>query len=196
MDPIEEANPNLNLLFVNSTGPAPGHSRNETTKRRIRQHVMRDIGKSRRKPPRNPQIQLSMQSSTSHIKQISIASLFPPTSPPEEQTSSGIQPPPPLSQSVTDLQLLSPPRPFWDQHPLALMEINWAMDAFAAYGLALAVNWEKSLRGRVVNNLINSTSAPLLIELTHSTTNLILIDQPRPQIELIEIEIDPIDRNH
>jgi hypothetical protein len=51
-----------------------------------------------------------------------------------------------LAAAAASLPLLS--RPFWDQHPLALMEHNWGMDAFAAYGLALAVNWEQSYTGK------------------------------------------------
>ncbi|ETR97008.1 hypothetical protein M419DRAFT_92639 [Trichoderma reesei RUT C-30] len=100
------------LLFINSTGSARGRPRDAQTKRQIRQHVMRDIGKARRKPPRNPQVKLRSQSNT---------------------CGTPVHPLPPLT------------RPFWDQHPLAILEHNWAMDAFAAYGLALAVAWNSSL---------------------------------------------------
>ncbi|PTB61856.1 hypothetical protein BBK36DRAFT_1130663 [Trichoderma citrinoviride] len=93
------------LLFINTTGSARGRPRDAKTKRQIRQHVMRDIGKARRKPPRNPQVKLRP-----------------------------LHPLPPLT------------RPFWDQHPLAILEATWAMDAFAAYGLALAVSWNLSAK--------------------------------------------------
>ncbi|EHK20990.1 uncharacterized protein TRIVIDRAFT_153426 [Trichoderma virens Gv29-8] len=104
MDPENpvDSESSSNLLFINSTESARGKPRDAQTKRQIRQHVMRDIGKARRKPPRNPQVKL--------------------------------RPLPP------------PGRPFWDQHPLAVLEVSWGMDAFAAYGLALAVSWDKSLR--------------------------------------------------
>ncbi|RFU81468.1 hypothetical protein TARUN_733 [Trichoderma arundinaceum] len=155
MDPEEEtnsktANPDASssssssLLFINSTGSARGHPRDETTKRQIRQHVMRDIGKARRKPPRNPQVKLRVRSPTAAAgPSASSSSALVGLSEPSGNSQAA---PLPALQFASQPRLPPPPRPFWDQHPLALMELNWGMDAFAAYGLALAVTWEKSFR--------------------------------------------------
>lgn len=131
-----------NLLFINSAGPARGRPRDQATTRQIRQHVMRDIGKARRKPRRNPQVDLGVHS-PKRIAGPSTASCT--------CTAVGLNQA--LCDSCTQLAAgaaILPPlsRPFWDQHPLAMMEHNWGMDAFAAYGLALAVNWEQSYTGK------------------------------------------------
>lgn len=163
------------LLFINSTGSARGRPRDAKTKRQIRQHVMRDIGKARRKPPRNPQVKLRVRSkgaeeaaaatdiARSAVSRESAASTLSPSSTPVRSstlhrlgdTQAPSQPPLQLrSQSQDDtcgtpVHPLPPlTRPFWDQHPLAILEHTWAMDAFAAYGLALAVAWNSSLRGK------------------------------------------------
>ncbi|PON21195.1 hypothetical protein TGAM01_v209921 [Trichoderma gamsii] len=151
MDPLKDANSaagsrnaspssgsGSNLLFINSAGPARGRPRDQATTRQIRQHVMRDIGKARRKPRRNPQVDLGVHS-PKRIAGPSTASCT--------CTAVGLNQA--LCDSCTQLAAgaaILPPlsRPFWDQHPLAMMEHNWGMDAFAAYGLALAVNWEQS----------------------------------------------------
>lgn len=180
------------LLFINSTGSARGRPRDAQTKRQIRQHVMRDIGKARRKPPRNPQVKLRVRSAAAEsqaqaeaeaqadtlmtppsssaaaaarpaVSATSGASTSSPSSPPVKvsflQAQSNLQAQPqshmqlqPQSQSNTcgtPVHPLPPlTRPFWDQHPLAILEHNWAMDAFAAYGLALAVAWNSSLTSK------------------------------------------------
>jgi hypothetical protein len=108
---------------------------------------MRDIGKSRRKPPRNPQVNLQIRSPRA---------IAGPSSASSSSAAAGLSDPSdgselvPLSQlqHAAKPRLPSPTRPFWDQHPLAQMELNWGMDAFAAYGLAFAVTWEKSFRGK------------------------------------------------
>ncbi|KAM0260046.1 hypothetical protein ACHAQJ_002970 [Trichoderma viride] len=149
MDPQDEPNPNTNddpssdsssnLLFINSTGSARGRPRDESTKRQIRQHVMRDIGKARRKPPRNPQVNLRVRSPTA-IAGPSSASFSSAATGLSDPRSGGSQLAQLslLQQHAGGLRLPSPPRPFWDQHPLAMMELDWGMDAFAAYGLAFA----------------------------------------------------------
>ncbi|KAH0490226.1 hypothetical protein TgHK011_001705 [Trichoderma gracile] len=152
------------LLFINSTDSARGRPRDAKTKRQIRQHVMRDIGKARRKPPRNPQVKLRMRSAAAEAATEAAKATMSVSSPSStspisssSQTQSEIR-----GQTEAQLQLQSQPqhdacgtpvqplppltRPFWDQHPLAILERNWAMDAFAAYGLALAVAWNSSLR--------------------------------------------------
>ncbi|KAL2676442.1 hypothetical protein Neosp_010200 [[Neocosmospora] mangrovei] len=83
MDPSKKKR----LLFVHSTGPTHVHGRDKTSKAKIRRHVMEDIGKSRRKPQRNPQFMIEM--------------------------------------------------PFWSQDPLSMLEQQWGMDAFSAYGITL-----------------------------------------------------------
>ncbi|KAK1240296.1 hypothetical protein MKX08_007738 [Trichoderma sp. CBMAI-0020] len=141
MDPLKEASSSssgANLLFINSAGPARGRPRDQATTRQIRQHVMRDIGKARRKPRRNPQVNLEVRSAKKDAGPSTISCSC---------TAIGLSQVPcdgctRLAAGAASLQPLS--RPFWDQHPLAMMEHNWGMDAFAAYGLALAVNWEQS----------------------------------------------------
>lgn len=146
-------NPSSNLLFVHSTGPPRGRARDEATKRQIRQHVMRDIGKARRKPARNPQVNLRVRSPSNKALLSSSSS---PSALPSVAAGLGEQAGSDSTQLValpsfqygSEIHLPSPTRPFWDQHPLSLMELEWGMDAFAAYGLAFAVAWEKSVRGK------------------------------------------------
>ncbi|KAL7787048.1 hypothetical protein V8C37DRAFT_391267 [Trichoderma ceciliae] len=154
MDPREEprlnsdaypsSGSNSNLLFINSTSSAHSRPQDEATKRQIRKHVMRDIGKARRKPPRNPQVNLRIRSPTAIPASSSSSSAAVGLSDPSGSIQ--LAPQALLQQHAGQPRLPSPARPFWDQHPLALMELNWGMDAFAAYGLALAVSWEKSFR--------------------------------------------------
>ncbi|EHK51014.1 hypothetical protein TRIATDRAFT_13549, partial [Trichoderma atroviride IMI 206040] len=126
------------LLFINSAGPARGRPRDQATTRQIRQHVMRDIGKARRKPRRNPQVDLEVRSAKRNAGPSSTSCSC--TAVGLNQVLCGC-----CTQLAAGAASLPPPsRPFWDQHPLAMMEHNWGMDAFAAYGLALAVNWEQS----------------------------------------------------
>ncbi|KAM0520497.1 hypothetical protein ACHAPE_002890 [Trichoderma viride] len=160
MDPLNDANSEggsrdaspssssgSNLLFINSAGPARGRPRDQATTRQIRQHVMRDIGKARRKPRRNPQVDLQVKS-PNKIAGPSTASC----------TCTAVGLSQALCDSCTQLAAgaaILPPlsRPFWDQHPLAMMEHNWGMDSFAAYGLALAVNWEQSYTGKYTKTI-------------------------------------------
>lgn len=152
MDPKEsdDSGPSSNLLFINSTESARGKPRDSQTKRQIRQHVMRDIGKARRKPPRNPQVKLRVRSAEPAAESASSSSLAAPTNTGAADPS-GSQLIPLLQSQEQEQQSQHgkeqaplPPlaRPFWDQHPLALMQNSWGMDAFAAYGLALAASWD------------------------------------------------------
>lgn len=151
MDPKEsdDSGPGSNLLFINSTESARGKPRDSQTKRQIRQHVMRDIGKARRKPPRNPQVKLRVRSAEPAAESASSSSsLAAPTNtgatdPSGSQLIPLLQPQEQQSQDGKEQAPLPPlARPFWDQHPLALMQNSWGMDAFAAYGLALAASWD------------------------------------------------------
>ncbi|UKZ78135.1 hypothetical protein TrVFT333_005869 [Trichoderma virens FT-333] len=47
---------------------------------------------------------------------------------------------------ATNQSLFLPGSSILGPAPLAVLEVSWGMDAFAAYGLALAVSWDKSLR--------------------------------------------------
>ncbi|KAL7905801.1 hypothetical protein GGI35DRAFT_123250 [Trichoderma velutinum] len=154
MDPKEsdDSGPSSNLLFINSTESARGKPRDSQTKRQIRQHVMRDIGKARRKPPRNPQVKLRVRSAEPAAESSSSSSLTAPTNTEAADTGAGQLIPLPQSQRQqsqygNEPRPLPPlARPFWDQHPLAVLEVSWGMDAFAAYGLALAASWD-NVRG-------------------------------------------------
>ncbi|KAL7955390.1 hypothetical protein V8C34DRAFT_291647 [Trichoderma compactum] len=151
MNPKEsdDSGPSSNLLFINSTESARGTPRDSQTKRQIRQHVMRDIGKARRKPPRNPQVKLRVRSaepaaeSSSSSSSLAAPTNTQATDPGESQLIPLPQSQQQQSQHGNKQRSLPPlPRPFWDQHPLALMQNSWGMDAFAAYGLALATSWD------------------------------------------------------
>ena len=97
------------LLFVHSNGPTHVHRRDKTTSTKIRRYVMGNIGKSRRKPRRNPQFSIEMR-----------------------------------RVAFTDLTPLMPP--FWSQDPLNILEQQWPMDMFSAYGISLlAVEGERLL---------------------------------------------------
>ncbi|KAI1426297.1 hypothetical protein F5Y12DRAFT_290752 [Xylaria sp. FL1777] len=124
-------------LFVNLTQDK--RSKDCKTGKEIRTHVMQGIGKARRKPRKNVQIPLKLRS------------------------------PPPLAQSRLDLTSTIKPvnfigysrrgedleveshapecsvavglsRPFWNQHPLQILDDSWGMDPFALYTMALALN--------------------------------------------------------
>jgi hypothetical protein len=80
---------------------------------KIRRHIMKDIGISRRKPQQNPQFVVEIGS---------------PDSPPMNSKNS-----------------LLPP--FWSQDPLSVLEQQWGMDTFSAYGMSLLAAEGKRLLG-------------------------------------------------
>ncbi|KAL2198262.1 hypothetical protein P885DRAFT_23188, partial [Corynascus similis CBS 632.67] len=92
------------LLWVHSTKPTGVRSRDKSTMTRIRRHIMEDIGISRRKPQRNPQFVIEMESPPTFANQPGVNSLLP---------------------------------PFWSQDPLSILEQQWRMDTFSAYGIYL-----------------------------------------------------------
>ncbi|SPQ17711.1 5a31956d-f7f6-4cbb-8259-f132d9f87a01 [Thermothielavioides terrestris] len=100
------------LLWVNATEPAGVRRRDKATMTKIRRHVMEDIGKSRRKPPRNPQFVIDTG-------------------------------PPPAPARHPEVN--SPLPPFWSQDPLSILEQQWQMDTFSAYGISLLVAEGKRL---------------------------------------------------
>lgn len=114
-------------LFINYTGPASGRYRDPTTAQSVRQHVMRGIGQSRRKRRRNPQIALAMRDTENGIRLSHRESV---SDRPMRRRKSSQCPDSNYGFVLTG--------PFWSQHPLAVLSFGCGMDAFAAYGLALA----------------------------------------------------------
>lgn len=92
------------LLWVHSTEPTGVRRRDKPTMTKIRRHIMEDIGISRRKPQRNPQFVLEIESPPAFANHPEVNSLLP---------------------------------PFWSQDPLSVLEQQWQMDSFSAYGLTL-----------------------------------------------------------
>ncbi|KAJ8128841.1 hypothetical protein O1611_g4790 [Lasiodiplodia mahajangana] len=117
------------LLFVHSSGPSHVHGRDHETKSKIRQHIMLDIGRERRKAPRNPQLDLVLQ--------------FPDNNNAEQAAQSETSRH--NDDSVDRGHLPSLMRPFWDQHPLDVIESYWGMDAFSAYGIMLMLKEGRNL---------------------------------------------------
>lgn len=115
------------FLFVHSAGPPGSRSRDDRMKRRMRRHVMRDIGKARRKLPRNPQVEFILPQSTPALATSESGGL--------QACPSWLQ----LEQSHRTI-LVSP---FWDQHPFAVMHDNWGMNPFAAYAFALVLSQQR-----------------------------------------------------
>jgi len=89
---------------VHSTESTGIRRRDKTTMTKIRRHIMEDIGISRRKPQRNPQLVIEIGS-------------------------------PPMFTNHPEVNSLLPP--FWSQDPLSILEQQWQMDTFSAYGISL-----------------------------------------------------------
>lgn len=104
------------LLWVHSTEPTSVRRRDKTTMTKIRRHIMKDIGISRRKPQQNPQFVVKIGSPDS------------PTSLPMNYENSLVS-------------------PFWSQDPLSVLEQQWGMDTFSAYGMSLLAAEGKRLLG-------------------------------------------------
>lgn len=95
------------LLWVHSAEPTGVRRRDKATMTKIRRHIMKDIGISRRKPQQNPQFVIEMGS--------------------------------PRMDSLVP--------PFWSQDPLSLLEQEWGMDSFSAYGMCFLAAEGKRLLG-------------------------------------------------
>ncbi|KAL3469802.1 hypothetical protein BJX99DRAFT_264842 [Aspergillus californicus] len=108
--------PSKTFLFVHSSGPTHVHSRDEAVKTNIRRHVMVDIGKSRRKRPRNPEANLKVM----------------------ERINSR------NTRANQELESFPLRYAFWDQHPLVALEMQWGMDMFSAYAIAFLVSEGRS----------------------------------------------------
>ncbi|KAL4866853.1 hypothetical protein BDV12DRAFT_198827 [Aspergillus spectabilis] len=126
------------FLFVNSNGPTHMHRRDEAVKTDIRRHIMVDIGRARRKPPRNPKLDVRMRPLTG--AQVQDLKLRRSTKTRKEKPAS--------SASDHDQSLVSPMAPFWDQHPLVVLEKHWEMGMFSAYGIALILSEGKNRRAK------------------------------------------------
>ncbi|KAI0869189.1 hypothetical protein GGS24DRAFT_512418 [Hypoxylon argillaceum] len=117
------------LLFVHTNGPTHVHDRDHETKTKIRRHIMLDIGRERRNTLRNPQLDIVLQ--------------FPSNDNAEQAAQSEISR---LNDDPRNKRYLpSVVRPFWDQHPLAILESHWDMDMFSAYGIMLMLNEGRNL---------------------------------------------------
>jgi hypothetical protein len=117
------------LLFVHTIGPTHVHGRDHETKTKIRQHIMLDIGRERRKTLRNPQLDIVLE--------------FPNDNNAEQAIQSEVSRH--NDDSIDRRHSPSLVRPFWDQHPLDVLESHWDMDAFSAYGIMLMLNEGRNL---------------------------------------------------
>ncbi|KAF2093578.1 hypothetical protein NA57DRAFT_81079 [Rhizodiscina lignyota] len=118
------------FLFINTNSQS--RSRSNAAARAVRQHVMRDIGRARRKR-RNPQFELELRPAAEATQAGSSQAA---TERAEETESDE----PIISQTAEQEQVSALPRPFWNQHPAKMFENNLPMDPFAAYSLALALS--------------------------------------------------------
>ncbi|KAI1425166.1 hypothetical protein F5Y12DRAFT_386581 [Xylaria sp. FL1777] len=117
------------LLFVHTSGPTHVHGRDDGTKTKIRQHIMTAIGRERRRPAQNPQYDIVLQ--------------LPDGNHAEQAARSEVSP---HSNDSTITRRLPPlARPFWNQHPLDILDNHWDMDVFSAYGIMLMLNQGRNL---------------------------------------------------
>ncbi|KAL5335118.1 hypothetical protein BJX70DRAFT_401903 [Aspergillus crustosus] len=123
------------FLFVHSNGPTHMHERDENVKTDIRRHIMVDIGKARRKPPRNPRIDVRLR--PLHRGEVQRVKLRNSAQRGERNASSADE---------HDQAIGSPNLPFWEQNPLVVLERHWEMDMFSAYGISLIVSEGKNRR--------------------------------------------------
>jgi len=122
---------NQPLLFVNLNGPTRVRRRDRVLDSNIRRHIMVDIGRARRKPPRNPQFDFIVP--------------LPPTGTTTKEKCRD----PNVSAKTNqhhwpEAHLV---RPFWDQQPLTVLNQQWEMDKFSAYGIILMMTLRKNPEG-------------------------------------------------
>jgi hypothetical protein len=136
------------FLFVHSTGLTRGRSRDKTTRTKIHRHVMVDIGKARRRPPRNPQFDavVHFPYRTEQIKRTNQPQQPRFQDPAESENAlvSAVryQSVPPSTYYEALLSLVPS---FRDQHPLFTLESQWGDDMFSAYGMMLLLRAGSSL---------------------------------------------------
>ncbi|KAL6835635.1 hypothetical protein J3E69DRAFT_372957 [Trichoderma sp. SZMC 28015] len=145
------------FLFVNISGPTDGRHRGPSTQTRIRQHVMRDIGKAQRKPPLNSHAKSRKGNSKKKIKHAKTLDTSAPEShsdePRDDESAAGTIVSR-ISGSTFDGSTPGTPDKCWtefqkptplvglklDQHPLdALYQSLAGINRFPAYSLAYAV---------------------------------------------------------
>jgi hypothetical protein len=120
------------VFFVNSTGSSGYQAQSDRTRRRIRQQAMREIGKQRRKPARNPKFDLAPEFSAEATR---------PSSTPSSLRTIHVQH---YSQHLERQHPLLLAKPFGDQHPFAIMYNSWGMDPFAVYAFGFALKGQSS----------------------------------------------------
>ncbi|KAL3491654.1 hypothetical protein BJX62DRAFT_236920 [Aspergillus germanicus] len=129
------------LLFVHSNGPTHVYQRDEAVKTKIRQHIMADIGRARRKRPRNPKVEVVMQllpdEDVDHHQPAKTGHKHGSR---DTCTKCHCQP--------ADI-VASPVFPFWSQNPLVILERHWGMDMFSAYGIAFVLNEGANRRSKL-----------------------------------------------
>ncbi|KAL4965768.1 uncharacterized protein BDV14DRAFT_51055 [Aspergillus stella-maris] len=121
--------PEKAFLFIHQNGPTKTEYQTKKIKSDVRRHVMLEIGRSRRKARRNPRLEVVAR----------------PLAPSTEDTSDSDPAVHAETKSPSSLfqiqgKASSPERPFWDQHPLVVLERQWEMDTFSAYGIAFVVS--------------------------------------------------------
>ena len=125
------------FLFINQNGPMHRDYQSEKVKREVRRHVMLGIGRARRKARRNPRVEVMIRpsiSSTNHLGESDSA----------VHADNKFGP----SSFHTQEKAVSPERPFWNQHPLVVLERQWEMDTFSAYGIAFVISEGRHLASR------------------------------------------------
>lgn len=126
--------PEPQFLFVDSTSSTVGKQKDGETRRRIRKHIMRDIGRSRRKKTRNPQFELEL-----------VDHAGPSTSSPSSTSNIDTLISDDVPAITSDEGLKSAlPGIFWDEHPLTVVDTHWGVDPFVAYALAMALASSKN----------------------------------------------------
>ncbi|KAL4793084.1 hypothetical protein BDV19DRAFT_391525 [Aspergillus venezuelensis] len=117
------------FLFIHNDGLNDTNYQNEKVKRDIRRHVMLDIGRARRKPRRNAPVAVGARPRISSTKDGN-----------SRDSAAHADSKPAPSSFETDGKTIPPERPFWDQHPLVMLERQWEMDTFSAYGIAFVIS--------------------------------------------------------
>ncbi|KAJ0425358.1 hypothetical protein BJY00DRAFT_308106 [Aspergillus carlsbadensis] len=133
------------LLFVHSNGPTHAHQRDEVVKTKIRQHIMADIGRARRKRPRNPKIEVVMQPLSDADVLVDCREVAKTRREARANTTCTKCR---HEYYPTADAVASPVFPFWSQNPLVILERHWGMDMFSAYGIAFVINEGANRRSR------------------------------------------------
>lgn len=150
----EASKPRRPFLFVNSTGPTHISQRDKSTRTSIHRHVMFDIGKARRKQPRNPQFDTVVRlkdgpnqtEATSQLHQKRMVNSSGSGHALESLESAAPHQMLPSTSYYDTILSLVPP--FWTQHPVLTLESQWDDDMFSAYGMMLLLQASSNLVGK------------------------------------------------